>query len=366
MTTHPARKERSFFALNSNDNIISNKMMSLFNPIALLPPNVNSLCSSFDKLMISSVSHNTWNKHSSALSLYSKFCNNLNLQCSLPFPLKNVRAFTTWALTERGLQTATVKSYLCSLKIIHDLNDFCYDDFLKDRCIKMLLSGASNLSLPNNSFRPAMNFPLLKILSHRISETRWSEYSKQIIWTAFAICFFTSCRMGEIVCEKEYYCDMRKTLKWENIVFSDNDIVIFVPYTKATGFKGAFVDIFPLENSPYCPFSAISKLSEMARDNPNFSLKNPVFKFWSGKFLCPQKLNSILKDLLADFCTTNCIISCHSFRAAIPSLLAAHPDKTAIADILEWGRWSSNSYKKYTRYEVETKRMIFNKIVSLF
>ena len=62
-----------------------------------------------------------------------------------------------------------------------------------------------------------------------------------------------------------------------------------------------------------------------------------MFSFKSGKFLTKAKLNSWLATLLKDFTDENNTITCHSFRAAIPSLLAAYPDVGSIKDIKMWG-----------------------------
>ena len=91
--------------------------------------------------------------------------------------------------------------------------------------------------------------------------------------------------------------------------------------------------------------------------------RKPVFSFKSGKFLTKAKLNSWLASLLNDFTDENNTITGHSFRAAIPSLLAANPDVGSIKDIKLWGGWASESYKMYTKNEKEKRRIVFSKIV---
>ena len=60
--------------------------------------------------------------------------------------------------------------------------------------------------------RLSMNIYLLEILSHRLSELSWSEFSKQIFLTACSLSFFTACRMGEIVPALERSFDPATTL----------------------------------------------------------------------------------------------------------------------------------------------------------
>ena len=56
--------------------------------------------------------------------------------------------------------------------------------------------------------------------------------------------FLVMYRMGEILAPTEKAFDPNSTLLWENISFSESkEILIFVPYSTAAGFKGKFLDI---------------------------------------------------------------------------------------------------------------------------
>ena len=55
-------------------------------------------------------------------------------------------------------------------------------------------------------------------------------------------------------------------------------------------------------------------------------------------------------------------ISCHSFRAGIPSVLSLFPDLVSDDEIKGWGRWRSDSYQRYCRMQLGQKRTIFDKI----
>ena len=277
-----------------------------------------------------------------------------------------VRAFATWAITSKKLMPSTIKSYISSLKVLHDLRNVKCENFHEDRSLKLLLKGAENTNVKRTPLRLAMNFHLLKVLCHRIAKTNWCEFSKQVIWTACNTSFFTSCRMGELLPDNSKFYDKRKTLKWENISFQDNkEILIFLPYTKTTGYKGAFIDIFPIAKCDYCPSAALKRLYNMSVNLDVYSKSKPVFSFKSGKLLDTMTLNKILVSLLPDFCDEQGKISCHSFRAAIPSAIASFPDKSKITEILEWGRWGSDAFKRYTRHERDRKKFLFEKIIQI-
>jgi hypothetical protein len=72
-----------------------------------------------------------------------------------------------------------------------------------------------------------------------------------------------------------------------------------------------------------------------------------------------------LSALLPDFCVPGeDSISCHSFRAGIPSTLALFPDLAKTDDIKGWGRWHSDCFNRYTRLHHDQKKAIFDKITA--
>ena len=213
--------------------------------------------------------------------------------------------------------------------------------------------------------RLPMNIHLLDILGDRIAALGWSIFSKQVLWTACTVCFFSSCRMGELLPFHEKLFDPRTTLLWENVKFvSKNEILILVPYSKTKGFKGKLLDLYPLPDDSKCPVAAMTLLKKLAERMGSYGLLKPVFSFKSGKNLTKAIMNKALTELLSDFCDENHKITGHSFRPAIPSLLASHPDQYTTAELKDWGSWESDSYKLYTKTERDRKRVIFNKIVS--
>ena len=61
-----------------------------------------------------------------------KFEIDQNWKCKWPLCLVDICKFTSWALQVKGLQPNTVKSYLSSIKIIHELaNEKYHTSLLK-------------------------------------------------------------------------------------------------------------------------------------------------------------------------------------------------------------------------------------------
>ena len=335
---------------------------------SLIPDDMALLTDKFENLILHSVTSSTWKKHGSAWSSFSKFCKAQKTEFSLPISVEKMRAYITWAVTDGKLKASTAESYMSSLKLAHTLSNITCMEYGKDRCIQMLLKGAENVDLLKNAktvTRCAMNIHILKIIGHKIHETNWDPLSKQLIWTASTVSFYSSCRMGEILSENKSYFDPKTTLKWENVHFQENnEIIVQIPFTKTTGMRGAFINMFPIDNST-CPVAAVKELCEMCKKRGFFEEKKPVFRFHSGIFLTTKTMNEILEKLLKELNTGSTKITCHSFRAAIPSAIAAHPDKVTVQEVKDWGKWRSDSYKKYTRQDREKDRVLFYKTLNL-
>ena len=348
----------------SNVNPIVSSMLK---PKELLSPEFHSLCEDLNNLILYSSSKQTWAKHCSAWKMYSDFCAAYRVKFELPIKVEFARAFVTWAVAKKSLKSSTIKSYVSSLNIAHTVSNTASPNLSSDNCIKLAIKGAKNSVDPKLSPRPSripMSYDLLVILGHRIRGLNWGKYAKQVLWTACTTSFFSSCRMGEILPSSENCFDPDTTVLWENVVFSEErEIVIYVPYSKSTGFKGKFIDLYPVESNCICPSASLYRLRKMAASEGIWDQRKPVFSFKSGKFLTKAKLNSWLASLLNDFTDENNTITGHSFRAAIPSLLAANPDVGSIKDIKLWGGWASESYKMYTKNEKEKRRIVFSKIV---
>jgi hypothetical protein len=241
-------------------------------------------------------------------------------------------------------------------------------EFENDFFINAMLKGARNVSLytdPCHSTRFAMSFPLLKIIGHEIAISSWDPNSKNVFWTACCIAFFGSFRLGEILPKSEG--TEPETLTWNRVHFTaKNSAVINIKFPKVIrNSTGDFVDIFEIKNSSFCPFSALKNLAETNQQNV---LKNsPVFQFKNGKNLTVAIFTRTMISLLEKHVGMQAKnFSGHSFRAGIPSALANTPNLASDSDIMVWGRWSSDSYKSYTRLKHNARHAIFKKIISMY
>jgi len=320
---------------------------------------------SIKRIVCASLSRNTWNKHKSAWNCLDKFSVQNKIDVKWPIAMAVWIQFVIWTVLECRLKPSTVRDYIYSLKLAHELKGVSFTCPLKNRLVSMFLEGAKNLGLSSepSNFRRAANLPLLKLLGHRIALSSWPEGCKQVVWSALTLGFFTGVRFGEILAECADGFDSSRTLLWQNVLFQADRILIFVRSPKVRKAQGDFLDLFEEKVTGCCAFSALSRLRKIQLAGGYSDGKNPVFCFPSGDLLTCQMLNKILSTMLSDICEVGKnTISCHSFRAAVASSLTNKGEATA-AEIKTWGRWSSDCYKLYARANTESKRKMFNLIL---
>jgi len=182
------------------------------------------------------------------------------------------------------------------------------------------------------------------------------------VWSAGLVAFFGTMRMGELLSPADNWLDPGATLTWGDVKYREdsNSYLIHVKSPKMGTSEGEFVDIFPFTSiKGMCPVAALRKQQELQRSIGKGRRTDPVFIYPSGNYVTLDAYNKALKVLLCDIVDFNKdTISCHSFRAGLPSLISRHPDLMSSEDIKGWGRWSSEAYNRYTRLKIDQKRKI--------
>jgi hypothetical protein len=270
-----------------------------------------------------------------------------------------------WGSSIRKLSPATIKSYLSAIKFVHTIRGFDCEYISKDATINLLLTGISKISLnqPSNNTRRVVTIPLLITIGSRIARSPWDPLTKQVLWCAATTSFFGSLRLGEILAPCENSHSPVSDLTWNDIKASSPSSILIRLKQPKSGEKEEYVDLFPFPTHDLCPVAALKNLQKKQEDAGVYDKNAPVFRFGSGTNLTMTHFNNILSDLLSDMCQPGVSkITCHSFRAGIPSTISLFPE-LATSDLIKgWGRWASDCYSRYTRLKLPQKHNIFQQI----
>jgi len=208
---------------------------------------------------------------------------------------------------------------------------------------------------------------MLKLLGNAICTSKWSDYEKTLTWTCFLVSYFGSLRISELISEETKVFDMDKTLCWKDVVFNESGITLHLRSPKVEHLGGDLICLFPFPVPGVCPVAAMRRLKSKATAAGLFNGKEPVFRLKSGACWKRSAFNSTLRGLLGKIGISgeDSKVTGHSFRAGIPSLLAAEATPAAEAALKEWGRWRSQAYMAYTQFHIATRREIFGRIAKL-
>jgi len=320
----------------------------------------------FQKLICAAVAASTWRKYESGWRAFCEFEKDSEIYHDWPLSAAAFRGFAVWCFATRNLQPSTIKAYVSAVKFAHQLRGLPAHDTKSDPVYQLIVSGARNLGFlqpPVSSNRRVVTFPLLLVLGDRIASTDWDSVSKQVVWAAATAAFFSSARLGELLATAATSFDPVADLTWADVRFDESgSVLLHLKVPKSGDRDGEFLDLFPFPGYGCCPVKALQALRtkqtaaglEMGRD--------PVFRFRSGKNLTPRLFNSVLASLLSDICGSGNVISCHSFRAGVPSTLSMFPELANSDDVKGWGRWKSDCYNRYTRLRLDQREKIFSKI----
>jgi len=320
-----------------------------------------------DDLISASCAKSSWNRHESALNSWSRFTKNFPTLPPWPPCLESLCQYAKWCRFQKDLSVISIKAYIASLKSLCGFRECDISCFSSPK-LKAVIGGIENLQSldpPTKPSRKVMTLPILKLLGHEISKSSWPVNSKRVFWTSCCVAFFGSCRMGELLSAQEKSFSQSDTLLWKDISFiSDSHILIHFRSVKTNNPGGEFIDLFAIRDPSICPVAALKGLqSSLPVVNPSW----PVFCFSSGKCLTGKTFNSCIQSLLAPHLgVASKELSGHSFRAAIPAMLARFPELSSSEEILGWGRWKSEAYRCYTRLRSDQKRKIFGKILQSF
>jgi len=324
-----------------------------------------NLYSGYFGIINSAIAKSTWTKYSSALNTFACFEADSRKIFSWPLPISVCRAFIVWGSSVRKLSHATIKSYLSAIKFVHTLRGFNCEYISKDATISLLLTGVSKIGLsqPSNNTRRVVTIPLLITIGSRIARSPWDPLTKQVIWCAATTSFFGSLRLGEILAPSETDHSSVSDLTWNDVKASSPSSILIRIKQPKSGEKQEYVDLFPFPTHDLCPVAALKNLKKKQINAGIYDKNSPVFRFGSGKNLTMSHFNYVLSELLSDMCQPGISkITCHSFRAGIPSTISLFPE-LATSDLIKgWGRWASDCYSRYTRLKLPQKHNIFQQI----
>ena len=334
-----------------------------------VPP---SLRDGMASLIFASLANSTWKKYGSAWAALDDYQTYIMKELQWPLSKETLRGYVVYLITVRRLKMTSARAYLSSLACLHRLKGFPNHQ-MDDDVVRTIMRGAENLQMitPSNreNRRRVMTVPMLRHLGHRLAGSGWEKSAIQTIWSASLTAFFGTARMGELLSPAESWFDTTSTLTWACVQYrkETDSFMLHIRLAKMRSPQGEFIDLFPFKKiKGLCPVAALKKQWRYQKTLGKGGHEDPVFTYPSGNFVTKEAFNKALRILLKDVVDfEEDTISCHSFRAGLPSLISQYPELMSLEDIKNWGRWSGEAYAKYTRLGDVQKKKLFGMIADV-
>jgi len=281
-----------------------------------------------------------------------------------PMTTDNTLLFTHWLIKDRRLKASTVNNYLAGLRQAH-ITRGLEPPQLRTTLVNQVIKGRANQETVNTTDsktgRAAMTVNLMRKLKQKICQSNLEKTDKLLVWTVATTAFFGAFRIHEILGKHESTFDPHHTLLLQDVSLTGQDggrtlsIRLKCPKERRAG-RPTVVDILET-GGPLCPIRAYNRWATRNEGQDDM----PLFRWKDGTPLTGRKFNCILKDMLGDLASTpRGKISTHSFRSAVPTILAelGHSEN----DIKAVGRWSSRAFTAYMKGSRTQRLMMARRI----
>jgi len=322
------------------------------------------------KLANMGLSQKTWSSYKTAekmLAMCSKQCDK---PIELPISKDDTLRFIDWLFNVRQVKATTVHSYLAGIRQLHIVKGIDPPE-IRTELVKLVLRGKENKdAIEKRTMKKPTRLPItdkvLRLLKECIRQWREPLETKLLVWAVSAIAFAGSFRTGELLCRKETVFDPDFDLLTEDIQLTGGGdpgtekliVKLKCPKESKKG-NDVLVDIFQTDND-ICPVRAYKKWQAVAKVKTG----QPAFRHWDGRPLTSRKLNKILRELLRPhFSSKYGKFTTHSFRAGVPSMLAARGADEK--EIKASGRWTSTAVQAYIKKPRTTRIAVAKKIARL-
>jgi len=313
------------------------------------------------KLVANSLAKRTWNKYSSALSLWHRFSHNKALSSF------SAVEFTCWCSKYASIKSSTVKEYVSAINKMKFLLGFDSKNNEKD-LEKILLRGMENIQSktqkPKKKVTP-VTLQILENIKKGLDSGICSSCSKKSIWALSLAAFWGLLRLGEILPPHAESFDKTTTLLWGDVEINDDNVVFHLKSPKTKTIISREVVLYKLSGDFFCPVTSIKKLKKALQKRGLWGEDLPVFMRASGKSLTKSSFLKGLNTALNPSKENKIKLQGKSFRSGIPSILDKNVESTGKKVIQILGRWKGPSYRCYIRNPVPENRWIYEKISDL-
>jgi len=314
-----------------------------------------------------SKSDSTWSAYRTVERMLKRCEIERGMRFKWPLGKEEVLIFIHWLITVRKLKSNTVNHYLAGLRNAH-IRRGLEPPELRSVFVQQILKGRANMEAKlqvGGKKRRAVTVKVMKKIKTALCQASWGKRERLLIWAVSTIAFFGAFRIHELLCKHESTFDPEQALLWEDMTVTGPmgnrtlSVKLKCPKERQAG-RPTVVDILEV-GGPLCPIKAYKRWESREVHRRG----EPMFHWPDGTPLTGRRFNVEVKRLLGSEATTaEGVISSHSFRSALPTILAeiGHSED----DLKRIGRWSSRAYNAYIKGPRTQRLAMAKKIAEMF
>ncbi|XP_073715760.1 uncharacterized protein [Misgurnus anguillicaudatus] len=324
---------------------ITNPSTSLFTThIPITHPLKALLDASLDSIL-QAVSPRTINSYLTAWRCFKTFHLSFNLQFP-DFSLLTITSFISYLNSVKNLQAGSIKGYLSGIQFFHKLIYGFPSPELNNSQTSLLIKGIQRSRPSKIDSRQPITLDILTKCLQILRTGYHSIHTAHTLDAMFLLSFFGFLRCSEIAINSKFNPKIHPTISDLSILDSET-IAYFIKQSKTDQEKkGHYIYIFNLP-SPIQPYQSLLSYLKLRNAQSKSAIdplfvddsNHPVTRFWFQKHL---KQIIALTGLPVEH------FSSHSFR--IGAATTAAQKGLSQNQIQALGRWSSDAFKSYIRY----------------
>ena len=294
---------------------------------------------------MAALSDSTHKSYRTAEQWFLKFCSDFALR---PFPVtENILCYFVACLGQQGLAHSTIKSYLSGMRQAQIARGFHEPNMQAMPRLRQMLKGVQVVQGKKGQ-APKPRLPVTPGVLRKMKAV-WADqgdlYDIMMMWAAATTTFFSFCRAGEIVVEREDSYDPNSHLSFRDIAMDDakspSMVSLLLRHSKTDqACKGVKI-VIGKTGDDLCPIAALLAKRE---DCPG-----PLFMCSNGKPLMKTRFVTEIRSALTKAKRPARDYAGHSFRIGAATTAAVAGLEDSLIQTL--GRWKSSAYLTYVRID---------------
>lgn len=292
---------------------------------------------------------------------YSQFCAEFALP---PFPAsETILCYYVACLGQQGLAHSTIKTYLSGVRQLQISMGLPEPQMQSMPRLRQVLKGVQVMR-GKEGRAPRPRLPITPSVLRKIRavwERKGESADARLLWAVATTTFFTFCRSGEVVVEREDSYDPNSHLSFRDISVDNAKeprmVSLLLRCSKTDQARRGVKVVMGRTGDDICPVTALLQYLADRGNRPG-----PLFLRANGKPLTKAQLVAEVRSALTEAKLPAASYAGHSFRIGAATTAAAAGVEDSVIQTL--GRWKSSAYLLYVRMDPRRLASISNTLAS--